>query len=194
MLSTERVAEASLPTRYGTFRLFVYVTPDGREHMALTVGAVGDGEPVIVRLHSECATGDIFGSCRCDCGEQLQYSLRYLQEQGRGILLYMRQEGRGIGLVNKLRAYSLQDQGFDTVDANLRLGFGDDERDFSVAARMLQLLSQPEVRLLTNNPRKVAGLEAEGIRVVERVPLRSGANPHNQAYLDTKARRSGHHF
>jgi GTP cyclohydrolase II len=145
-----------------------------------------------VRLHSECLTGDVLGSLKCDCGPQLDGALEAIAASGWGILLYLRQEGRAIGLVNKLRAYSLQDQGFDTVDANLRLGFGDDERDFGVAARMLQLLGQPEVRLLTNNPRKAAGLEAAGVEVVEQVPLHVGANRHNEAYLDTKRRRSGH--
>jgi GTP cyclohydrolase II len=164
---------------------------DAAEHVALLIGSP-DGNPPLVRLHSECLTGDVLGSLKCDCGPQLNGALEAIRAAGWGILLYLRQEGRGIGLVNKLRAYALQDQGFDTVDANLRLGFGDDERDFSVAARMLELLSQPAVRLLSNNPRKVEGLEAEGIRVVERVPLRIAANPHNDAYLATKRDRSGH--
>jgi GTP cyclohydrolase II len=146
----------------------------------------------VVRLHSECLTGDVLGSLKCDCGSQLDGALEAMAAAGWGILLYLRQEGRGIGLVNKLRAYALQDQGFDTVDANLRLGFGDDERDFTVAAAMLKLLGQEQVRLLTNNPRKAAGLEAAGIQVVERVPLRIADNPHNAAYLATKKRRSGH--
>jgi GTP cyclohydrolase II len=151
-------------------------------------------EPALVRLHSECLTGDVLGSLKCDCGPQLDRALEAIRASGWGILLYLRQEGRGIGLVNKLRAYSLQDQGFDTVDANIRLGFGDDERDFSVAARMLEQLSQRQVRLLTNNPRKVAGLEAAGIRVVAQVPLKTTANRHNEAYLDTKRLRSGHNL
>jgi GTP cyclohydrolase II len=164
---------------------------DAAEHVALLVGAP-DGRPPLVRLHSECLTGDVLGSLKCDCGPQLGAALAAMGSTGWGILLYLRQEGRGIGLVNKLRAYALQDQGFDTVDANLRLGFGDDERDFSVAARMLELLGQNEVRLLTNNPRKKAGLEAAGIKVTERIPLHAGANAHNEGYLDTKRRRSGH--
>ena len=164
---------------------------DAAEHVALLIGAP-DGRPPLVRLHSECLTGDVLGSLKCDCGAQLAGALAAMGESGWGILLYLRQEGRGIGLVNKLRAYALQDQGFDTVDANLRLGFGDDERDFSVAARMLELLGQKEVRLLTNNPRKVAGLEGVGIKVAERIPLHAGANPHNETYLETKRRRSGH--
>ncbi|MFN3387394.1 MAG: GTP cyclohydrolase II [Allosphingosinicella sp.] len=161
------------------------------EHVALLVGDP-TGEPPLVRLHSECLTGDVLGSLKCDCGPQLSDALAAIAASGWGILLYLRQEGRGIGLINKLRAYALQDQGFDTVDANLRLGFGDDERGFAVAARMLEALGQDRVRLLTNNPRKAAALEAAGIAVMARVPLRSGANPHNQAYLDTKRRRSGH--
>ena len=156
------------------------------EHVALLIGAP-DGSAPLVRVHSECLTGDAFGSLKCDCGPQLDSALAAIAASGWGILLYLRQEGRGIGLVNKLRAYALQDQGFDTVDANLRLGFADDERDFSVAARMLERLSQDRVRLLTNNPRKAAG-----IRVVEQVPLKSEANPHNRAYLETKRLRSGH--
>ncbi|HMC91710.1 MAG TPA: GTP cyclohydrolase II [Allosphingosinicella sp.] len=164
---------------------------DSAEHVALLIGAP-NGAPPLVRLHSECLTGDVLGSLKCDCGPQLDAALAAIAAAGWGILLYLRQEGRGIGLVNKLRAYALQDQGFDTVDANLRLGFADDERDFGVAAAMLRLLGQPEVRLLTNNPRKVAGLEAAGIAVAEQVPLKTGGNPHNQAYLDTKRLRSGH--
>jgi GTP cyclohydrolase II len=166
-------------------------TGDPAEHVALVIGAP-TGAPPLVRLHSECLTGDVLGSLKCDCGPQLDGALAAIAAEGWGILLYLRQEGRGIGLVNKLRAYALQDQGFDTVDANLRLGFGDDERSFAVAARMLEALGQRDVRLLTNNPRKVAGLEAAGIQVAERVPLKRGANPHNEAYLDTKRRRSGH--
>jgi GTP cyclohydrolase II len=186
-------SRARLPTRFSDKGEIVAFRSEGdaAEHVALLIGAPA-AEPPLVRLHSECLTGDILGSLKCDCGPQLDDALEAIAASGWGILLYLRQEGRGIGLVNKLRAYSLQDQGFDTVDANIRLGFGDDERDFTVAARMLKLLSQTEIRLLTNNPRKVAGLEAEGIRVAERVPLQSGGNPHNRDYLDTKRRRSGH--
>lgn len=168
---------------------------DATEHVALLIGEPGGasgGEPPLVRVHSECLTGDVLGSLKCDCGPQLQDALAAIAASGWGILLYLRQEGRGIGLINKLRAYALQDQGFDTVDANLRLGFADDERSFAVAARMLELLAQPQVRLLTNNPRKVAALEAAGIKVVAQVPLKTATNPHNQAYLDTKKKRSGH--
>lgn len=186
-------SRARLPTRFAEKAEIVAFRSeeDAAEHVALVIGQPS-GKPPLVRLHSECLTGDALGSLKCDCGPQLQDALAAISAEGWGILLYLRQEGRGIGLVNKLRAYALQDQGFDTVDANLRLGFSDDERDFSVAALMLRLLAQEEVRLLTNNPRKVAGLEAAGIRVAERVPLRTGANPHNQAYLDAKRLRSGH--
>lgn len=164
---------------------------EATEHVALVIGTP-DGTPPLVRLHSECLTGDVLGSLKCDCGPQLQAALGEIAGAQWGILLYLRQEGRGIGLVNKLRAYQLQDQGFDTVDANIRLGFAIDARDFGVAARMLALLGQEEVRLLTNNPAKVAGLEAAGITVAERVPHRLPANPHNAAYLATKRDRTGH--
>jgi GTP cyclohydrolase II len=187
------VSRARLPTRFAergeivAFRALA----NGAEHVALLIGEP-TGEPPLIRLHSECLTGDVFGSLKCDCGPQLDDALAAIAASGWGILLYLRQEGRGIGLANKLRAYALQDQGFDTVDANLRIGFGDDERDYAVAARMLQALGQTRVRLLTNNPKKVAGLAAEEIDVTERVPLKSGLNPHNQAYLETKRLRSGH--
>jgi len=167
--------------------------PEQGEHLALLVG--GDpapDRPPLVRLHSECLTGDVLGSLKCDCGPQLQAALEAIAKEGGGILLYLRQEGRGIGLLNKLRAYQLQDQGFDTVDANLRLGFAIDERDFSIAARMLKLLNVGRVRLLTNNPAKVAGLQAAGIEVAERVPLALPANPHNELYLAVKRDRTGH--
>ncbi|MBB4152516.1 GTP cyclohydrolase II [Sphingomonas jinjuensis] len=161
------------------------------EHVALLIGQP-DGNPPLVRLHSECLTGDVLGSLKCDCGPQLTAAIQAIKASGWGILLYLRQEGRGIGLVNKLRAYALQDQGFDTVDANTRLGFAVDARDFGVAARMLDLLGQRGVRLLTNNPTKVAGLEAAGVAVVERVPHFLPPNPHNERYLATKRDRTGH--
>ena len=187
------VSRARLPNRFAEQAEIVAFRSggDGAEHVALLIGAPA-GRPPLVRLHSECLTGDVFGSLKCDCGPQLDDALRAIAASGWGILLYLRQEGRGIGLVNKLRAYALQDQGYDTVDANLRIGFGDDERDYAVAARMLEALAQQRVRLLTNNPRKVAGLAAEGIDVAEQVPLKAGANPHNQDYLATKRVRSGH--
>jgi GTP cyclohydrolase II len=182
-----RLPTAAAPTEIVAFR----AADDPSEHVALLIGAP-TGSPPLVRVHSECLTGDALGSLKCDCGPQLDQALAQIAAAGWGILLYLRQEGRGIGLINKLRAYALQDQGFDTVDANLRLGFDDDERDFSVAARMLAALGQADIRLLTNNPRKVAALEALGIKVLERVPLRTNSNPHNQAYLATKRERSGH--
>ena len=163
----------------------------GEEHVALITGAFG-GRPPLIRLHSECLTGDVFGSLKCDCGPQLKEALRMLGDAGGGILLYLRQEGRGIGLANKLRAYALQDRGLDTVDANRRLGFSDDERSYSMAAAMLRALGVDRVRLLTNNPSKMVGLEREGIEVVERVAHHMATNPHNADYIATKKKRSGH--
>ncbi|WP_022683602.1 GTP cyclohydrolase II [Sphingobium bisphenolivorans] len=175
-----------------TAEIVAFRSPDEpREHVALIVGK-RDSSPPVVRLHSECLTGDVLGSLKCDCGPQLHQALHQIADAPWGVLLYLRQEGRGIGLVNKLRAYALQDQGFDTVDANVRLGFAIDARDFSVAARMLALLGVHEVRLLTNNPNKVAGLEAAGIGVLERLPIILPANPHNERYLATKRDRTGH--
>ncbi len=166
-------------------------TADPADHIALVIGNRDSSAP-IVRLHSECMTGDILGSLKCDCGPQLHEAMRRMAGASWGVLLYLRQEGRGIGLINKLRAYALQDQGFDTVDANIRLGFAIDARDFAVAAQMLQLLGIGTVRLLTNNPAKVAGLEAQSIEVIESLPLKIAANQHNQQYLDTKRDRTGH--
>ncbi len=187
------VARAKLPieglpdTQIAAFR----AADDGQEHVALIVGAFG-GEPPLVRLHSECLTGDVFGSLKCDCGPQLKEALRLIGEAGGGVLLYLRQEGRGIGLANKLRAYALQDRGLDTVDANMRLGFADDERDYAHAAAILRALGIDRVRLLTNNPAKASGLETAGIAIAERVPHAMPANPHNADYLATKRRKSGH--
>ena len=187
------VARARLPidgvadAQIAAFR----ASDDGQEHVALIVGAFA-GKPPLARLHSECLTGDVFGSLKCDCGPQLKEALRLIAAGGGGILLYLRQEGRGIGLGNKLRAYALQDRGFDTVEANLRLGFADDERDYQHAAAILRALGVDEVRLLTNNPRKVEGLERAGIGVAERVAHQMPANPHNADYLATKRRKSGH--
>ena len=187
------VSRARLPNRFADQGEIVAFRADGdtEEHVALVLGTPTDAPP-LVRVHSECLTGDAFGSLKCDCGPQLADALSAIGEAGWGILLYLRQEGRGIGLVNKLRAYALQDQGFDTVDANLRLGFQDDEREFGVAAAMLDKLGRRRIRLLTNNPAKVAALEAKGIEVVERVPLRIDPNAHNRDYLATKRDRSGH--
>jgi GTP cyclohydrolase II len=191
---TRRAAQASLPTRYGAFEVFVFDGPDRREHVALTLGAIDVGEPVLVRAHSECLTGDVFGSSRCDCGEQLADSLRFLQEQGRGVLLYLRQEGRGIGLTKKISAYALQEQGLDTVEANRALGLPEDTRDYRAAAEMLLDLGVRRARLLTNNPAKIEGLERYGVEVVERVPLGVSPNPSNLGYLRTKREKMGHLF
>jgi len=191
--SVEILARAKLPlddmppTQIVAFR----ASDDGQEHVALVVGAFG-GKPPLVRLHSECLTGDVFGSLKCDCGPQLKEALEIIGQSGGGVLLYLRQEGRGIGLANKIRAYALQDRGLDTVDANQRLGFADDERDYGHAAAMLRALGIDTVRLLTNNPSKVEGLEAAGIKVAERVPHHMPANPHNADYLATKRKKSGH--
>jgi GTP cyclohydrolase II len=174
-------------TQIAVFR----ASDDGQEHVALVVGSFA-GKPPLVRLHSECLTGDVFGSLKCDCGPQLREALRIIRDEGGGVLLYLRQEGRGIGLANKIRAYALQDRGLDTVDANRRLGFADDERDYGHAAAILHGLGINRVRLLTNNPDKVAGLEAAGVEVAERVPHQMPANPHNAEYLATKRKRSGH--
>ena len=189
---TLRVAGANLPTRIGTFEMFVYETPEHKEHVALTLGVVDDGDPVLVRAHSECLTGDVFGSSRCDCGEQLDHSLRLLREEGRGVLLYLRQEGRGIGLAKKISAYALQEQGLDTVEANLALGLPEDMRNYRAAAEMLLDLDVWRARLLTNNPAKVEGLECYGVEVVERIPLSMSPNPSNLGYLRTKREKMGH--
>ena len=187
------VAETRLPTEHGTFRLVGYeaIAP-GEHHVALVKGEVDDGEPVLVRVHSECLTGEVFGSFRCDCGPQLEAALQYIEWEGRGVLIYMRQEGRGIGLLNKIRAYALQDQGLDTVEANHALGFPADLREYGISAQILKDLGVRSVRLMTNNPDKVRSLEGYGIEVVERVPLEIGANPSNRRYLETKRTKMGH--
>ena len=187
------VARAKLPIDgLPTSQMVSFRDPaSGEDHVALVIGAFG-GQPPLVRLHSECLTGDVFGSLKCDCGPQLKHALRLIGDAGGGVLLYLRQEGRGIGLANKLRAYQLQDRGLDTVDANRRLGFGDDERDYRMAAAMLRALGIDRVRLLTNNPTKVAGLEQEGIAVTARIAHHMPTNPHNADYIATKKSRSGH--
>ena len=187
------VARARLPVAGAdNAEIVAFRSPaDAAEHVALVIGAP-DGDPPLVRLHSECLTGDVLGSLKCDCGPQLRAAIEAIETSGWGILLYLRQEGRGIGLINKLRAYALQDQGYDTVESNLRLGFAVDTRDFGIAASMLRLLNQDRIRLLTNNPAKVAGLEAAGIEVVERVPHSLPPNPHNAHYLEVKRDRTGH--
>lgn len=191
-MSIMHSATTTLPTYYGTFTVFVYSGSNRSEHLALTVGNVCAGAPILTRLHSECLTGDVFGSARCDCGEQLDHTLHMLQDHGCGVLLYLRQEGRGIGLVNKIRAYALQDQGLDTVDANRALGLPDDMRDYGDAAAILHDLGVRQVRLITNNPAKIDGLVQHGIEVVERVPLHVTPNPVNARYLHTKQERMGH--
>ncbi len=186
-------ASCRLPTRWGAFRLHAFVEPaSGAEHLALTLGDVSGGAPVLARVHSECITGEALSSLRCDCGEQLDAGLRQIGALGRGALLHLRQEGRGIGLANKIRAYALQDAGADTVEANLRLGLPADARDYAVAADMFRALGIARVRLMTNNPRKIGALERHGIAVVERVPLVVPVNEHNARYFETKSARLGH--
>ncbi|MCS6908693.1 MAG: GTP cyclohydrolase II [Anaerolineales bacterium] len=187
------VAIAELPTRFGQFQVVAfYNNKDGKEHAALIHGDVIGAEDVPVRIHSECLTGDVFGSLRCDCRDQLETALCLLGQMDKGLLLYLRQEGRGIGFINKIRAYSLQDRGLDTVEANLALGFRDDERDYWIAAHMLDSLKVRSIRLMTNNPRKIRELRQYGIRITERIPLVIPANPFNEFYLRTKAIKSGH--
>jgi 3,4-dihydroxy 2-butanone 4-phosphate synthase/GTP cyclohydrolase II len=191
----QRVVETQLPTAYGTWRAIAYrsnIDPD--EHVALVMGDVESGEPALVRVHSQCVTGDVFHSLRCDCGEQLEKAMQMIGEAGRGAIIYMRQEGRGIGLHNKLRAYNLQDDGFDTVEANEALGFEADKRDYGIGMQILVDLGIRDIRLLTNNPAKRAGLEGYGLRIVERIPIVIEPNEHNAFYLQTKASKLGHIF
>ena len=189
----ERVAEARLPTRYGEFQINAYRSSvDPEEHIALTIGQWEPEEPVLVRVHSECLTGEVFSSLRCDCGEQIEMALENLAREGKGVFLYMRQEGRGIGLHNKIRAYSLQDNGQDTVEANESLGFEPDLRNYGIGAQMLLDLGVGKLRLMTNNPRKIAGLSGFDLEIVERVPVEAQANEENRRYMETKRGRMGH--
>jgi GTP cyclohydrolase II len=184
---------ADLPSRFGEFQVVAfYNNRDGKEHAAFVHGDIAGEKEVPVRMHSECLTGDAIGSLRCDCRDQLEAALRALGGMERGLLLYLRQEGRGIGFVNKIRAYGLQDYGYDTVEANVALGFRDDERDYSVAAHMILSLKVKSIRLMTNNPRKIDGLAAMGIHITDRIPLVMAPNPYNRFYLETKAKKSGH--
>ncbi|CAG8999155.1 MAG: GTP cyclohydrolase-2 [Candidatus Celerinatantimonas neptuna] len=192
-MSIKYVASSSLPTRWGTFRMHGFIIPEtGKEHVALTLGDWEEGQPILGRIHSECLTGDALFSQRCDCGYQLETAMRRISEAGRGFILYLRQEGRGIGLINKIKAYSLQDQGYDTVAANHKLGFAADLRDFSICKPMLDHLGISRVLLMTNNPAKIKAMKEAGIDVVERVAIEVGDNPHNHFYLQTKAKQMGH--
>lgn len=189
----EQVTKTDMPTRYGHFTAYGYINKlNGEHHVALVKGEIGEGENLLCRVHSECLTGDTFGSLRCDCGQQLHAAMRQIEEEGRGILLYMRQEGRGIGLINKLRAYELQEQGMDTLEANLALGFKGDEREYYIGAQILRDLGAKTLRLLTNNPDKVYQLQDFGMEILERVPIQAPANPHDIRYLRTKQNRMGH--
>ncbi|NLZ09802.1 MAG: GTP cyclohydrolase II [Alcaligenaceae bacterium] len=189
------VDSCQLPTPWAVFTLHAFVSPDtGKEHVALTLGSVNDGQPVLARVHSECLTGDALFSQRCDCGAQLETALQAIAKEGRGVLLYLRQEGRGIGLVNKIRAYQLQDQGADTVEANVRLGFPADMRRYDICKPMLDHFGITQLRLMTNNPRKVDALTQVGLNVAERLPLQVNRNRYNEGYLQTKAAKLGHWF
>ncbi len=189
----KREIAVQMPTQHGDFSLIAFrQINSGQEHLALVKGEWAPDEPVLVRVHSSCLTGDVFGSCRCDCGEQLEQAMQLIEQEGKGVIVYMNQEGRGIGLMNKLRAYKLQEQGLDTVDANLSLGFRMDERDYGIGAQILRNLGVSKMRLMSNNPRKRTGLVSYGLEIVENVPLKVAPNPHNRNYLHTKQTRMGH--
>lgn len=190
----ERVEQIEMPTDFGTFELIFYSSRlnPAEEHLALVKGKIDPAEPVLVRVHSECLTGDVFGSRRCDCGSQLHSALEQIEAAGSGVLVYMRQEGRGIGLANKIRSYKLQEEGLDTVEANEKLGFGSDLRDYGMGAQILHDIGVRKIRLMTNNPRKVVGLDGHSLEIVEKVPIRIESNPHNERYLSTKRDKLGH--
>lgn len=189
----EKVIDVKLPTVEGNFDLHLFrETNTGKEHLALVKGEIDETEPTLVRVHSSCMTGDIFGSCRCDCGPQLQKAMQMIEEEGKGIILYMNQEGRGIGLTNKLKAYKLQEEGLDTLEANIKLGFKDDERDYGIGAQILRALGIRKMRLMSNNPKKRTGLIGYGLEIVENVPLEIKSNKHNELYLKTKRDKMGH--
>ena len=189
----ECVAKAKMPTRYGEFTIYGYINKlNGEHHVALVKGDITDGEPVLCRVHSECLTGDALGSARCDCGQQYDAAMKMIAKEGRGVLLYMRQEGRGIGLINKIKAYQLQDQGLDTVEANLKLGFPEDARDYTIGTQILVDLGVRKMRLLTNNPLKVYGLSGYNLEIVERVPIQMPINPCDKYYMQTKQKKMGH--
>ena len=194
-MSVTYVASSKLPTPHGEFEMHGFDEPGtGKEHLALTMGDVSNGEPVLARIHSECLTGDALGSLRCDCGAQLQAAMASIAEVGHGVILYLRQEGRGIGLINKVRAYHLQDDGLDTVQANEHLGFAPDLRQYDMCNTMLEHLGITKLRLMTNNPRKIKAMESIGIEITERVPLQTGQNPHNERYIATKVWKMGHMY
>lgn len=193
MSSVSLIDSAKLPTPWGVFTMTGFQeAATGKEHVALSMGDITTDAPVLARIHSECLTGDALFSLRCDCGFQLQAALQRIAKEGRGVLLYVRQEGRGIGLLNKIRAYHLQDQGADTVEANVQLGFAPDLRNYSICVDMFQQLNVHSLRLMTNNPEKMKAIEATGLHIVERVPLEEGKNPYNEFYLETKAEKMGH--
>ncbi|MEP5566540.1 MAG: GTP cyclohydrolase II [Halioglobus sp.] len=194
-MTAHYVESSRLPTVWGEFEMHGFEDAESnKEHVVLTLGDVSNGESVLARVHSECLTGDALFSMRCDCGNQLQAAMKAISEEGRGAIFYLRQEGRGIGLLNKIKAYKLQDAGADTVEANEQLGFGADMRDYSLLKPMFEHLKVKSVRLMTNNPRKVAALKEQGVEVVERIALETGSNPHNEKYLSTKAGKLGHMF